>query len=54
MTVTAPEPLDAHHDIVPFASGVESLDHWLKRRLDPMMLMVTLSDLKQAFEQEEK
>ena len=32
MTVTAPEPLAAHHDVEPFASGVESLDHWLKRR----------------------
>jgi len=32
MTVAAPEPLDAHHDIDSFVSGVESLDHWLKRR----------------------
>jgi predicted N-acetyltransferase YhbS len=32
VTVAAPEPLDAHHDIVSFASGVEGLDHWLKRR----------------------
>jgi GNAT superfamily N-acetyltransferase len=32
MTVTAPEPLAPHHDIGAFASGVESLDHWLKRR----------------------
>lgn len=32
MTVSAPEPLSAHHDVESFASGVESLDHWLKRR----------------------
>lgn len=32
MTVSAPEPLAAHHDVESFASGVESLDHWLKRR----------------------
>jgi len=32
MTVAAPEPLDAHHDIDWYVSGVESLDHWLKRR----------------------
>ena len=32
MTVTAPEPLAAHHDVESFASGAESLDHWLKRR----------------------
>lgn len=32
MTVSAPEPLTAHHRVEPFASGVESLDHWLKRR----------------------
>jgi predicted N-acetyltransferase YhbS len=32
MTISAPEPLNAHHDVDPFESGVESLDHWLKRR----------------------
>lgn len=32
MTVTAPEPLTAHHDVQSFASGVGSLDHWLKHR----------------------
>lgn len=32
MTVAAPEPLNAHHDSDLFVSGVESLDHWLKRR----------------------
>lgn len=32
MTVSAPEPLDEHHDVKSFASGVESLDTWLKRR----------------------
>jgi hypothetical protein len=32
MTVTAPEPLTAHHDIQSFMSGVESLDHRLKNR----------------------
>jgi len=32
MTVAAPEPLDSHHDIDSFVSGVESLDYWLKRR----------------------
>lgn len=29
---SAPEPLTAHHDTAAFASGVESLDHWLKHR----------------------
>lgn len=32
MTVAAPEPLTAHHDVQSFASGVGSLDHWLKHR----------------------
>ena len=32
MTVSAPEPLNGQHDIEAFASGVESLDNWLKRR----------------------
>ena len=32
MTLAAPEPLVAHHDVDSFESGVESLDFWLKRR----------------------
>ena len=32
MTVAAPEPLAAHHDIESFVSSVDSLDNWLKRR----------------------
>ncbi len=32
MTVSAPEPLAIHHDLEAFASGVASLDTWLKRR----------------------
>lgn len=32
MTVGRPERLDASHDTDSFASGVEGLDHWLKRR----------------------
>ncbi|MHA6645191.1 GNAT family N-acetyltransferase [Mesorhizobium sp. A623] len=32
MTVAAPEPLAAHHDVQLFVSGVESLDQWLKHR----------------------
>ncbi len=32
MTVGAPERLDASHDTDSFASGVEGLDHWPKRR----------------------
>jgi len=32
LTIGAPEPLASHHDLEPFASGVESLDQWLKRR----------------------
>lgn len=30
--VAAPEPLASHHDLEPFASGVGSLDQWLRRR----------------------
>lgn len=30
--VSPPEPLRADHDVSEFVSGVESLDHWLKRR----------------------
>lgn len=32
MSLTAPEPLTAHHITTAFACGVESLDHWLKHR----------------------
>ncbi|WP_277980315.1 GNAT family N-acetyltransferase [Sphingomonas phyllosphaerae] len=32
MTVSAPEPLTADHDVESFASGVDGLDRWLKRR----------------------
>lgn len=32
MTISAPEPLKAQHDVEAFASGVESLDNWLRRR----------------------
>lgn len=32
MTLSAPQPLASHHDVRSFASGVESLDHWLKQR----------------------
>jgi predicted N-acetyltransferase YhbS len=32
VAVDAPVPLDAQHEIESFASGVESLDQWLKRR----------------------
>lgn len=32
MTIGAPEPLASHHELEQFASGVESLDQWLKRR----------------------
>lgn len=32
VTLSAPEPLAAQHAIEEFSSGVESLDHWLKRR----------------------
>lgn len=32
MTIAAPEPLTAHHQLESFASGNESLDRWLKTR----------------------
>ena len=32
MTITPPEPLSDRHQIGEFASGVASLDDWLKRR----------------------
>ncbi|HEY8095765.1 MAG TPA: hypothetical protein VIE65_06670 [Methylobacter sp.] len=32
MTLLPSEPLTVHHDIEAFASGIESLDTWLKRR----------------------
>jgi GNAT superfamily N-acetyltransferase len=32
MTLSPPEPLAGHHNTEVFASGVESLDTWLKRR----------------------
>lgn len=32
MSVAAPEPLAAHHELEAFTSGVDSLDQWLKRR----------------------
>ena len=32
MTITTPEPLSDRHQIGEFASGVASLDDWLKRR----------------------
>ena len=32
MSVAAPQPLTGHHLTEDFACGVESLDHWLKRR----------------------
>jgi len=32
MTVSAPQLLAAHHEVAAFACGVDSLDHWLKRR----------------------
>lgn len=32
MTLSAPEPLAAHHDLSGFCSGVESLDAWLKTK----------------------
>ncbi len=32
MSLSAPEPLAAHHDTATFACGVESLDLWLKQR----------------------
>ncbi|SFU24020.1 GNAT family N-acetyltransferase [Paraburkholderia aspalathi] len=32
MTVRAPEPLNAQHNLEAFASGGDSLDQWLRRR----------------------
>lgn len=32
MTLIAPEPLNAQHNLEPFTSGVDSLDQWLKHR----------------------
>lgn len=32
MTLSPPEPLAGHHSIEAFASGVDSLDNWLKHR----------------------
>jgi predicted N-acetyltransferase YhbS len=32
MNLDAPEPIAAHHDASAFASGVDTLDHWLKTR----------------------
>jgi GNAT superfamily N-acetyltransferase len=32
MTLGAPEPLNAQHDVDLFVSGMDSLDQWLKRR----------------------
>jgi GNAT superfamily N-acetyltransferase len=32
VTLSAPEPLAAHHDLSGFVSGVESLDVWLKTK----------------------
>jgi predicted N-acetyltransferase YhbS len=32
VSVAAPEPLAAHHELEAFTSGVDSLDQWLKRR----------------------
>ncbi len=32
MTLAAPEPLAAEHELAAFESGVASLDEWLKRR----------------------
>jgi predicted N-acetyltransferase YhbS len=33
VSLSAPEPLAAHHDTAAFACGVESLGHWLKQRV---------------------
>ena len=30
--IDSPQPLAAHHEVEPFACGVDSLDQWLKRR----------------------
>lgn len=32
MALSAPEPLDSHHQLGEFNSGVAALDDWLKRR----------------------
>ena len=32
MTLTAPQPLAAHHNVQTFASGTDSLDQWLRQR----------------------
>ncbi len=32
MTLSAPEPLAAHHVTTSFTCGIETLDHWLKQR----------------------
>jgi predicted N-acetyltransferase YhbS len=32
VTITAPEPLSADHDLASFTSGTENLDRWLKQR----------------------
>jgi GNAT superfamily N-acetyltransferase len=32
MTLAAPQPIDANHEVVGFDSGVPALDDWLKRR----------------------
>ena len=32
MPLSAPQPLAAHHDILSFSCGMDSLDQWLKRR----------------------
>lgn len=32
MSLTAPEPLTAQHDVTSFQSGVETLDRWLRQR----------------------
>lgn len=32
VTAAAPEPLAVHHELEAFASGMDSLDQWLKRR----------------------
>ena len=32
LSLSAPEPVAAHHDTRAFACGVESFDHWLKQR----------------------
>ncbi len=32
MKLAAPEPLQSHHELTDFCSGVDSLDSWLKQR----------------------